>query len=93
MIQPLQRTSQNFNTFNRMDVAGFIAQLEESFDDLEPGRLKPETDYRDIEEWSSMHALIVIALADTEYGVSITGDDLRSCNTVEALFMLIKSRA
>lgn len=75
-----------------MDVGDFIENLEESFDDIEPGTLKPETKYRDTDEWSSMHALIVIALADTDYDVTITGDDLKSCTTIQDLFELIKSR-
>lgn len=75
-----------------MNVDDFIESLEESFDDIEPGTLKPETKYRDTDEWSSMHALIVIALADTDYDVTITGDDLKSCTTIQDLFELIKSR-
>ncbi len=75
-----------------MNVGDFIESLEESFDDIEPGTLKPETKYRDTDEWSSMHALIVIALADTDYDVTITGDDLKSCTTIQDLFELIKSR-
>lgn len=75
-----------------MNIGDFIESLEESFDDIEPGTLKPETKYRDTDEWSSMHALIVIALADTDYDVTITGDDLKSCTTIQDLFELIKSR-
>ena len=76
-----------------MEIAEFITKLEESFDDVESGVLTPGTVYRDTEMWSSMHALIVIAMTDTEYGVTITGDDLRACTTIQELFDLIKSRA
>ena len=31
----------------------------------------------DSEYWSSMHALLVMAMAESEYDVSITGEDLR----------------
>ncbi len=75
-----------------MNIVQFIADLEENFDDFESGHLLPETRYQDIEEWSSMYALIVIAMADTEYDVVLTGEDLSTCQTVRDLFELIKSR-
>jgi acyl carrier protein len=39
-----------------------------------------------------MHALIVLALAETEYNVALSGEDLRSCSTVTDLQKLITSR-
>ena len=76
-----------------MEIGVFIKQIEEEIEEFEPGVLKPETNYRDIEDWSSMHALIIIALASTEYDVTLTGEDLRNCNTVQDLYELVKSRS
>lgn len=70
----------------------FIKTLEAEFDELEPGTLKPDTKFTDLDEWSSMHSLIIIALIDTEYDVIITGDDLMSIKTVEELYNIVKSR-
>lgn len=75
-----------------MEIEDFIKQIEEEIEEFEPGMLKADTNYRDIEDWSSMHALIIIALADTEYDVTITGADLRQCDTVRDLYNLVKSR-
>lgn len=70
----------------------FIKTLETEFDELEPGTLKPETKFTDLDEWSSMHSLIIIALIDTEYGVTITGEDLMGIKKVEELYNIVKAR-
>ncbi len=75
-----------------LTLESFIAKLEEEIDTIPKGSLKPDTNYRDIKDWSSMHALIIIALADTDYNAVLTGNDLRSCNTVSELFNVIKSK-
>lgn len=73
-------------------IGEFISTLETEFDELEPGTLTPDTNFSDLDEWSSMHSLIIIALIDTEYEVTITGEDLMSINKVEELYDIVKSR-
>jgi acyl carrier protein len=70
----------------------FISKLERELDMLEPGSLKPEVKYRDIPNWSSMYALIIVAFCETEYNVAVTGEDLRKCETVTDLHELVQSR-
>ena len=75
-----------------MDVNEFIKKIESEIEELAPGTLKPETEFKTVGAWSSMHALILIALVDAEYNVTITGADLRNSRTVNDLFEIIKSR-
>ena len=75
-----------------MSVDDFILKIEGEIEELPKGSLKPETNYREIPEWSSMHALILIALCETDYDVTLTGEDMRSCKTVNDLYTLVKSR-
>ncbi len=75
-----------------MTIEEFIRKLEEEFEDIEGGVLQPSTDFRTIEDWGSMHALIIIALIDTEYDVTLTGADMRSVTTIQELFDLVKSK-
>lgn len=70
----------------------FIQKLERELDMVEPGTLTPEVNYRTIPNWSSMYALIIVALCETEYDVAVTGEDLRKCNTVNDLYSLVASR-
>jgi len=46
-----------------------------------------DTDY-----WSSMHALLIMAMAESEFGVSITGEDLRETGTLGSLYNLLMER-
>ena len=75
-----------------MTINNFIATLEAEFDELEPGTLKTDTNFRDLDEWSSMHALIIIALIDTDYDVTITGEDLSNIETVSQLYDIVEAR-
>lgn len=72
-----------------MDIHEFIQKLQGEFEDIPPGFLKPDTKITDIEGWGSMHALIVIALIDTEYGVTLKGDELRKVQSVQELYDLV----
>ena len=75
-----------------MTIEKFIAKLEEEFDDMKPGILKPESIFREKFEWNSINALILIALIKTEYDVAINAEDIQSSKTVLDLFDIIKSR-
>ena len=43
-------------------------------------------------EWDSLAALGVIVMCDTEYGVSITGNDLKASVTVGDVFMRVMAK-
>lgn len=75
------------------DIATFTRKLENELDGVEPGSLQASTAYREIPAWSSMYALVLIALSETEYNVTLTGEDLRGCKTVQDLYDIIKSRS
>ncbi len=75
-----------------MTVVEFTRLLEKEFEDIEEGTLIPSMNYREIPEFSSMHALILIALIDSEFDVLLNGEDLRSVNTIEELFNLVTER-
>ncbi|KJS04816.1 MAG: acyl carrier protein [Flavobacteriales bacterium BRH_c54] len=75
-----------------MNIKTFIENIEHEFEELEKGTLNPETNYREIEGWSSMHALIIIALIDSEYDILLKGDDLKETQTIQDLFNLVQSK-
>jgi len=75
-----------------MLIEELIEKLEIEFE-LSKNSLIPSTSFRELEDWSSMHALILIALVDTEYSVTINGEDLQSIITVTDLYNLILTRS
>ena len=76
-----------------MEINSFIEHFAEQFNDTDVGEFKAETVFRDIEEWSSLIALSIIAMVDEEYEVILKGDDIRNTNTIEELFNVVKSKA
>lgn len=75
-----------------MELNEFVAQFAEQFDDTDASEIQATTLFHDLDEWSSLTGMGVIALAKTEYGKSITGLELKACKTVEDVFNLIKNK-
>ena len=71
----------------------FIANFAEQFEDTDASEFKADTVFKELDEWSSLIALSVIAMVDEEYDVTLKGDDIRSSNTIEDLYNIVKSRA
>lgn len=67
----------------------FTRLLEQEFDDMEPNSLTPETSYRDMPDFSSMHALIIIAFIDNQFDVLLTGQELKNTITVKDLYDIV----
>lgn len=76
-----------------MDLKEFIENFADQFDDTEASELSAETKFKELDEWSSLIALSVIAMVDEEYDVAIKGDDIRNAETIQDLFDVIESRA
>lgn len=75
-----------------MEIKEFIEKFVEIFDDTEISAIKPETKFRDLEEWSSLSTLGLIALADEEYGVELNANDMKGAQTVEDLCKIINNK-
>lgn len=75
-----------------MNIQNFIARIEEEFDDIEPGTLKSDSVFREVFEWNSINALILIAMVKTEYDVTINAEDIANSSTVEDIYRIIESR-
>ena len=75
-----------------MELNDFIEKFADQFDDTDASEIQAETEYQELDEWSSLAAMSLIALAKAEYGKTITGREVRSCKTVEELFNLIASK-
>ncbi len=75
-----------------MDLNEFVTSFADQFDETDPEEIQAETRFHDLDEWSSLMGMSVIALAKTEYGKTITGKELRECVSVEDVFNLIASK-
>jgi len=75
-----------------MELSKFIIHFSEQFEDTDSKLFTAETKFRELEEWSSLIALSLIAMSDEEYHVTIKGDDIRNCDTINDFFEIVKSR-
>lgn len=76
-----------------MKLSDFIEKFAEQFDDTELSEFKADTEFKALDEWSSLSALSIIAMVDDEYDVTLKGDDIKNAETIEDLFNIVKSKA
>ena len=75
-----------------MEIKNFIENFAEQFDDTELSEFKPETVFHELDEYTSLIALSIIAMVDEEYGVTLNANDMSSAVTIEDLFNTVNSK-
>lgn len=75
-----------------MELNDFIKNFSEQFDDLDSVNLTADTKFKELDDWSSLVALSLIAMVDEIYNITITGEDIRESSTVGDLFERIKNK-
>ena len=74
-----------------MNINEFIEKLADQFEDTELSELQSDTEFQQLDDWSSLSTLGIIALIRTEYGKKITADEIRSCRTICDLYELAEA--
>lgn len=75
-----------------MELNEFVVNFADLFEDTDASEITSTTIFRELDEWSSLTGMGVIALAKTQYGKQVTGAEIRKCETVEDIFNLINSK-
>lgn len=75
-----------------MEIEKFIENFANQFDETDVSQFNINTIFRELDEWSSIMALTIIAMIDEEYDVQLKGDDMRNSNTIEELFNVVNSK-
>ena len=75
-----------------MDLIKFVEKFANQFDETDASEIQANTVFQELDEWSSLMVMTVIAMAKTDYGKTITGTEIRSCKTVEELYKLIEAK-
>ena len=76
-----------------METKEFIEHFAEQFDDTEMSEFTPQTVFHELDEYSSLIALSIIAMIDEEYGVTLDANDMSSSVTIEDLYNKVKAKA
>lgn len=69
-----------------MGLDDFIQNFAEQFDETDASVFTPETVFHELEEYSSLIALSIIAMIDEELGVTIGANEMRSSVTIKDLY-------
>jgi acyl carrier protein len=69
-----------------MSLEIFIKKLEAEFDELPAGSIEPDKEFREVIEWNSMNALMIIAFLKVEYRQDISVEDLQQCSTFREIY-------
>ncbi len=75
-----------------MEIKKFIKNFADQFDDTDASVFTLETKFRELDEWSSILALAIIAMIDEEYEVTLKAADMQPAITVGDLYELVKSK-
>lgn len=74
-----------------MEIQEFIEKFSEQFFDTDSTLFKPETEFRQFAEWSSMTGLCILTMIKDEYGFFMDPKDFKACTTVRDVFEAVKS--
>ena len=75
-----------------MEIKEFIQNFADQFDETDASVFTAETRFRDLEEWSSLIGLSIIAMVDDEYDVTLKGDDIKTSNTIQDIYEKVQSK-
>ena len=70
----------------------FVALFAEQFDDTDASEFQASTVFHNLDEWSSLIGLSVIAMVDEEFDVALKGDDVKNAVTIEDLYNNVKAK-
>ena len=74
-----------------MELKEFIEHFAEQFEETPVESFMAETIFKDLDEWSSLMALVIIGMVDEEFGVVLKGEDIRNSQTIEDLYKQVKN--
>ena len=75
-----------------MTLDEFVKAFAAEFDETPEDQFKADTEFKALDEWSSLTALSIIAMVDEQMDKTITGADIRASKTIEDLFNLANNK-
>lgn len=72
-----------------MELQEFIEKFAEAIEIENVEKLSAETAFRELDEWSSLSVMLLIAMFDEEFDKQIGDKEIRQCNIIKELFELV----
>ena len=71
-----------------MEIKEFIEKFAEAIEIENVDSLTAETEFRDLDEWSSLSVMLLIAFYDEEFEKELTQAQIKEAKTIQDLFNL-----
>ncbi|MCD0486900.1 phosphopantetheine-binding protein [Pedobacter sp. MC2016-14] len=75
-----------------MELEHFLENFSNTLSDTDKELIKPETVFRELGEWDSLTALLVVEMIDEKYDKTLTGEDLRGSVTILDIYKILKAK-
>lgn len=75
-----------------MDTKTFIEKFAEAVEIEDAATLNPDTEFRSLDDWSSLAYLSVIAMLDEEYDAQIENAEFRTLHTLGDLMRAVEAK-
>lgn len=76
-----------------MNKNDFLKNFADQFDETETEEISMDTEFKELEEWSSLIGLSVLNIIAKKYGVRLAFNDLISVSTVQELYDMVSGKA
>ena len=73
-----------------MDIKDFVENFADQFIDTDLNVFSKDTVFHELDEYSSLIALMIISMIDEVYGVTVESEDMAAGVTIEDLFNTVK---
>lgn len=73
-----------------MDENKFIENFSEIFDDTDASDLSMDTEFKNLDEWSSIAALGLLAVMEEEYEAELSSKDIEKSTTIRDIYNIVK---
>ena len=70
----------------------FVNLFCDLLDDTDKSLISGITRFKELDEWSSIVALSLIASVDENYGIALGTEDIQNADTLEDLYSVIKTK-
>ncbi|MEG2078283.1 Phosphopantetheine attachment site [Chryseobacterium piscicola] len=66
----------------------FLENFYELLEETDRDAITPDTEFKNLDEWNSMTALMLIAMFDEQYEAKLNGDSINKATTLTDLYQL-----
>ena len=72
-----------------MNMKKFIRLFAEQFEDSNDVNFESNTEFKHLDEWSSIMSLMIISLIKDNYNATINAEDIKNANTIDDLYKVV----